>query len=66
MDIDPRDTVWRVWPYLHRAACEVGDTPQPVRDSLPSNAVRYVPAARDAAAQIKGFVAFWKGVTVED
>jgi uncharacterized protein (DUF427 family) len=40
--------------------------PQPVRDPLPANAVWYFPAAQDAAAQIKDFVAFWRGVTGEE
>jgi uncharacterized protein (DUF427 family) len=30
-----------------------------------ADAVWYYPEPKDAAKQIKGFVAFWKGVTVE-
>lgn len=37
-----------------------------VNGSENENAVRYYPEPKDAAKEIKGMLAFWKGVKVED
>jgi len=36
-----------------------------VGDAVNNNAAWYYPSPKEAAANIKGYVAFWKGVTVE-
>ena len=36
-----------------------------VGDQVNANAAWYYPAAKDAAKNIEGYVAFWKGVSVE-
>jgi uncharacterized protein (DUF427 family) len=36
-----------------------------VGDAVNRDAAWYYPAPKDAAKQIEGYVAFWKGVTVE-
>ena len=66
----PADALRRevIRPSDHTSVCPWKGTAQyyslEVGGKTNANAVWYYPAPKDAAAQIRGRVAFWKGVTV--